>query len=62
MASKRKEQKKTTQLYRSLHIGHKKAFGKWYLIWVDVDDYTHMEIISKQTAKALMAAGMNYEG
>ena len=60
MASKRKEQKKTTQLYRSLHIGHKKAFGKWYLIWVDVNDCAHMEIISKQTAKALMAAGMNY--
>ena len=54
--------KKTTIDYHSFRVGSAKAFGTWKLIWNDTESNTFVHTIPAKTAKALIAAGMNYEG
>lgn len=54
--------KNLTRLVQSLHIGHKKAFNGWKLIWTDPENNTCIETISEKTAKALIKSGMPVEG
>lgn len=58
----KQEGKNSARLCQSLHIGTKKAFGAWKLIWLDADNKVCMKNISKKTARALMDTGMPYEG
>jgi hypothetical protein len=52
----------TKQLRDSLHIGNKKAFGQWKLIWIDKDGKIFCETISQALAAGLIASGMPTEG
>jgi hypothetical protein len=45
-----------------LHLGQKKAFGSYKLIWVDDVGDTHVETISKKLFDALYNSGMGTEG
>jgi hypothetical protein len=46
----------------SVHIGDKKAFNGWKLIWLMSDHTAMLAPISERTAKQLLAAGMDMEG
>lgn len=50
------------RLKESLHLGHKKTFGSWKLIWLDADMKIRLADVSEKTASALIASGMPVEG
>jgi sterol desaturase/sphingolipid hydroxylase (fatty acid hydroxylase superfamily) len=45
-----------------VHVGTKKAFGSWKLIWIDRCHGTHMVTIPTKLAKELIDSGMPFEG
>ena len=52
------------RMIRNMHIGHKKAFKGWKLIWEDGKkiNSVHVVTISETLAKDLKACGMSEEG
>jgi hypothetical protein len=46
----------------NLHIGIKKAFGDWLLLWVDNKGNAQSAKISARAAKKLISHGMSHEG
>ena len=46
----------------NLHIGIKKAFGKWLLLWIDNKGVSQSAEISARAAKKLISSGMSHEG
>jgi hypothetical protein len=45
-----------------VHVGTRKAFGSWKLIWTDRCHDTHVMTISAKLAKKLIESGMSFEG
>lgn len=50
------------RLRQSIHVGDARAFGKWKLIWLDANNSIQMGDIPEKTEKALIAAGLSFEG